>query len=222
MITKRMCGRILLCSASTLLISAMAVAQYQPGGAGQQQPNMPNQQQPVTPSTGTMGPDSSLANQQATADQAFVRKALEGGAVEVQLGQLAQQKSQSEDVKQFGQKMVEDHTQLAEQMKPIAQQLGVKEPKGPSKKDKQLIAKLEGLSGPQFDEAYIQAMVKDHKEDLKEFKDEAQAAQNQNVKQAAQQGAGVISQHLQLIQQIAQSHYVATEGKSKTTTPSMQ
>jgi len=199
----------------------MAVAQYQPGGAGQQQPNMPNQQQPVTPSTGTMGPDSSLANQQATADQAFVRKALEGGAVEVQLGQLAQQKSQSEDVKQFGQKMVEDHTQLAEQMKPIAQQLGVKEPKGPSKKDKQLIAKLEGLSGPQFDEAYIQAMVKDHKEDLKEFKDEAQAAQNQNVKQAAQQGAGVISQHLQLIQQIAQSHNVATEGKSKTTTPSM-
>jgi len=200
----------------------MAVAQYQPGGAGQQQPNMPNQQQPVTPSTGTMGPDSSLANQQATADQAFVRKALEGGAVEVQLGQLAQQKSQSEDVKQFGQRMVEDHTQLAEQMKPIAQQLGVKEPKGPSKKDKQLIAKLEGLSGPQFDEAYIQAMVKDHKEDLKEFKDEAQAAQNQNVKQAAQQGAGVISQHLQLIQQIAQSHNVATEGKSKTTTPSMQ
>jgi putative membrane protein len=65
-------------------------------------------------------------------------------------------------------------------------------------------------------------MVKDHKEDLKEFKDEAQAAQNQNVKQAAQQGAGVISQHLQLIQQIAQSHNVATEGKSKTTTPTMQ
>jgi putative membrane protein len=220
MITKRMCNRILLCSASTLLVTAVAVAQYPPGGAGQQQPNMPSQQ-PATPSTGTMGPDSSLASQQAIADQTFVRKALEGGAMEVQLGQLAQQKSQNEDVKQFGQKMVEDHTQLGEQMKPIAQQLGVKEPKGPSKKDKQLIAKLEGLSGPQFDEAYIQAMVKDHKEDLKEFKDEAQSAQNQNVKQAAQQGAGVISQHLQLIQQIAQSHNIATDGKSKTT-PGMQ
>jgi putative membrane protein len=220
MLTKRMCSRILLCSASTLLVSAMALAQYPPGGAGQQQPNVPNQL-PATPSTGTMGADSSLASQQAIADQTFVRKALEGDAVEVQLGQIAQQKSQSPDVKQFGQKMVEDHTQLADQMKPIAQQLGVKEPKGPSKKDKQLIAKLEGLSGPQFDEAYIQAMVKDHKEDLKEFKDEAQSAQNQNVKQAAQQGAGVISQHLQMIEQIAQSHNVATEGKSKTT-PGMQ
>jgi putative membrane protein len=177
---------------------------------------MPSQQ-PATPTPGTMGSDSSLANQQAMADQAFVRKALEGGVAEVQLGQLAQQKSQSEDVKQFGQKMVEDHTQLGDQMKPIAQQLGVKEPKGPSKKDKQLMAKLDALSGPQFDEAYIQAMVKDHKQDLKEFKDAAQTAQNANVKQVAQQGSGVISQHLQIIEQIAQSHNVAVEGKSKAT-----
>jgi putative membrane protein len=217
MISKRICTKILLCSASTLLAGTIAVAQVQPGGAGQQQPNMPSQQ-PTSPTPGTVGPEANLANQQAMADQSFVRKALEGGAAEVQLGQLAQQKSQSDDVKQFAQKMVEDHTQLGDQMKPIAQQLGVKEPKGPSKKDKQLMAKLEGLSGPQFDEAYIQAMMKDHKEDLKEFKDEAQAAQNPNVKQAAQQGAGVISQHLQMIQQIAQSHNVATDGKSKTTT----
>jgi len=77
-------------------------------------------------------------------------------------------------------------------MKPIAKQLGVKEPKEPSKKDKQLIAKLEGLSGPQFDEEYIKAMVKDHQQDLREFKDAAKMAQDPNVKQAAQQGAGMI------------------------------
>lgn len=151
------------------------------------------------------------------ADKESLRKALEGSTAEVQLGQLAQQKSQSEVVKQFGQKMVDDHTKLGDQIKPIAQQLGVKEPKGPSEKDNQLMAKLEALSGPQFDEAYIQAMVKDHKQDLKEFKNEAQSAQDPNVTQAAQQGAGVISQHLQLIEQIAQSHNVAVEGKSKTT-----
>jgi|ERR1700730_1397869 len=81
-----------------------------------------------------MGPDTSPVNQHAMADQAFVRKALEGGAAEVQLGQLAQQKSPSDDVKQFGQKMMEDHTQLSDQMKSIAQQLGIQDPKGPFKK----------------------------------------------------------------------------------------
>jgi putative membrane protein len=212
MISKRMCSWILLCSASALLASMTAIAQTQPGGAGQQ-PNMPSQQ-PTSPGMGSPGMDTS-GNQQALADQSFVRKALEGGTTEVQLGQLAQQKSQSDDVKQFGQKMVEDHTQLCDQMKPIAKQLGVKEPKGPSKKDKELIAKLEGLSGQQFDEEYIKAMLKDHKQDLKEFTDEAKMAQDPNIKQAAQQGAGVISQHLQLIEQIAQNHNVATEGKSK-------
>jgi putative membrane protein len=209
MMSKRMHGGILLCSASTLLASAIVVAQNQPGMAGQQQPN----QQPLGSGMGTPPKmDTSSADQQAMADQAFVRKALEGGVAEVQLGQLAQQKSQSDDVKQFGQKMVEDHTQLGEQMKPIAQQLGVREPKGPSKKDKELAAKLEGLSGQQFDEAYIQAMVKDHKQDLKEFKNAAQTTQNPNVKQVAQQGVGVISQHLQMIQQIAQNHNVAIKG----------
>jgi putative membrane protein len=218
MMSKRMQSGFLLCSASTLLASVIAIAQNQPGMpgaqnqpgmAGQQQPN----QQPLASGIGTPAKmDTNPADQQAMADQAFVRKALEGGAAEVQLGKLAQQKSQSDDVKQFGQKMVEDHTQLGEQMKPVAQQLGVKEPKGPSKKDKELVAKLEGLSGQQFDEAYIQAMVKDHKQDLKEFKQAAQSTQNPNVKQVAQQGVGVISQHLQMIQQIAQNHNVAMKG----------
>jgi putative membrane protein len=212
MISKRMGSRILLGSASALLASMTAIAQTQPGGAGQQSTTPGSQ--PTSPAMGSPGMDT--GSQQAIVDQSFVRKALEGGAAEVQLGQLAQQKSQSDDVKQFGQKMVEDHTQLGDQLiKPIAKQLGVKEPKGPSKKDKELIAKLEGLSGQQFDEEYIKAMLKDHKQDLKEFKDEAQMAQDPNVKQAAQQGAGMISQHLQLIEQIAQNHNVAIEDKSK-------
>jgi putative membrane protein len=147
-------------------------------------------------------------------DRDFVKKALEGGDAEVQLGQLAQQKSQSDDVKQFAQKMVQDHTQMGDQlMKPLAKQLGVDPPKNLSKKDKQLMAKLESLSGSQFDNEYIRAMVKDHRQDLKDFKSEAETTQDPNVKQAVQQGETIVSQHLQLIEQIAQSHNVDSNGK---------
>ena len=207
-VTKRTCGRLLLCMMSTLLASTIAIGQNQPGASGQQQPGMPGQQ-PMNP--GGMSHDASSA----TADKDFVKKALEGRSAEVELGRLAQQRSRSEDVRQFGQKMVDDHSQLGDQIKPIAQQLGVKEPKEPSKKDKQLIARLGALSGTQFDEAYIQAMMKDHKQDLKEFKDEARLAQDPNVKQVARQGSGVVSQHLRLIEQIAQRHNVAVDSKSK-------
>ena len=143
-------------------------------------------------------------------------KALEGGDAEVQLGQLAQQKSQSNDVKQFAQKMVSDHTQMADKwFKPVAQQLGVSEPKGPSKKDKKEIAKLQGMSGEDFDREYITMMVKDHQQDLKDFKDEAQVAQDPSLKQVAEQGSNIISQHLQLIEQIAKTHNVAVEGSKE-------
>jgi putative membrane protein len=214
MTAKRIARKIGIVSAPVLLASAL-LAQNPGGGGGAQQPNTPSQQQQQQPST--MGnPGATPAPGQNIGDQAFVTKALEGGMAEVELGKLAADKSQSPDVKQFAQKMVNDHSQMGDKwFKPVAQQMGVSEPKGPSKKDKKLIEKLQGLSGQEFDTAYIQAMVKDHKDDLKEFQSESEAAQDPNVKQIATQGTKVISQHLQMIEQIAQNHNVPIDGKSK-------
>ncbi len=215
---KRITYNLSLSAGTVLLAGAAALAQT-PGNP--QQPSMPSQQQPSTttsPNPG-MGPGAypgTAPTGQDLAEKTFVSKALQGGEMEVQLGQLAQQKSQSNDVKQFGQKMVNDHGQMADKwFKPVAQQLGISEPKGLSKKDKKEIARLEGLSGEEFDREYITMMVKDHQQDLKEFKDEAQSAQNPNVKQIAQQGTHIIAQHLQLIEQIAKSHNIAVEASSK-------
>ena len=154
------------------------------------------------------GPDS--AEIQMNRDRAFVKKALEGGSAEVRLGELAQHNSQSDDVKQFARKMVEDHKQLGGQIEPIATQLGVASPTDLSRKARKVIAKLEGLSGPKFDEEYISAMLKDHQQDLKDFNTEAEKTQNITLRDAAKEGATVIAQHLQLIQSIAQSHNVTT------------
>ena len=95
----------------------------------------------------------------SSSDKKFVQSALEGGNAEVKLGQLAAQKGTSEDVKQFGQKMVDDHTKLGDQMKQIAQQQGIDVPDGIPAKDKDLETKLNSLSGDAFDKAYIKAMV---------------------------------------------------------------
>ncbi len=206
-------------SAGTVLLSGFVALAQAPGSP--QQPTMPSQQptSPTAPGNPGAGPGAypgTAPTGQDYAEKAFVTKALEGGDAEVQLGQLAQQKSQSNDVKQFAQKMVSDHTQMADKwFKPVAQQLGVSEPKGPSKKDKKEIAKLQGMSGEDFDREYITMMVKDHQQDLKDFKDEAQVAQDPSLKQVAEQGSNIISQHLQLIEQIAKTHNVAVEGSKE-------
>ena len=146
-------------------------------------------------------------------DKMFVAKAMQGGMAEVQLGQLTLQKSQNEQVKQFAQRMIDDHTKMNDQMKPVAQQLGVSVPNQPSKKDRQTMAKLQALSGPAYDQAYIKDMIKDHKQDLSEFQTEASSGQDQTVKDAATQGSQVIAQHLQMIQQIAKDQNVNMASK---------
>lgn len=215
---KRITYTLCLSAGTALLGGVVALAQAP--GSPQQQPTMPSQQptSPTAPGNPGAGPGAypgTAPTGQDYAEKAFVTKALEGGDAEVQLGQLAQQKSQSNDVKQFAQKMVSDHSQMADKwFKPVAQQLGVSEPKGPSKKDKKEIAKLQGMSGEDFDREYITMMVKDHQQDLKDFKDEAQVAQDPSLKQVAEQGSNIISQHLQLIEQIAKTHNVAVEMSS--------
>lgn len=203
----RVISKILMTSGAVVLSGAVAMAQ-------QNAPPMPHNTPPSNnPANQSMNNDQQMQMQQeqnramhSMQDKAFVRKAEEGNMAEVKLGQLAEQKSNSEDIKQFGAKMVEDHTQLSNQMKPIAQEMGVTTPSQLSKKDQEKVAKLENLSGAEFDKAYIKDMMKDHKKDLSEFRDTAQRTQNTQLKNAAQHGAQVIDQHLQMIQEIAKNH----------------
>ena len=155
----------------------------------------------------------------SASDKKFVRSALEGGNAEVKLGQLAAQKGNSEDVKQFGQKMVDDHTKLGDEMKEVAQKESVSVPTGIPAKDKALETKLQSLSGDAFDKAYIQAMVKDHRHDLSEFKKEANSGNDTNIKDAASHGAEVISEHLKMAEQMAKTHNLQTNTAADENTP---
>ena len=141
----------------------------------------------------------------------FVHSALEDENAELELGQLAAQRGNSDNVKQFGKKMVEDHTKLSEQMVQIAQREGIVVPNGVKGRDKALEMKLGGLSGDAFDKAFIKAMVLEHRKDLLEFKREASSGNDTGIRKAATRGAQVIGEHLQMAQQMAQEHGGQTE-----------
>lgn len=188
-----------------------ATAQMPPGGAAQTSPTQqttPGTQPGASPMDQVTSSNQDPNGPAAMMDKAFVRQALQGSMAEVQFGQLAVQKSNNPDVKQFGQKMVDDHTKLGDAMKQVAQQMNVKPPDSLSGKDKSTIAKLNAQNGDEFDKAYIKDMVKDHKQDEKEFKQEAQNTSNPALKDLVSKGGEMIDQHLQMIEQIAQKNNV--------------
>ena len=123
-------------------------------------------------------------------DKTFMKKAAKGGTMEVAMGQIAEQKAQSEDVKSFGKRMVTDHSKANEELKSIASQKGVQLP------SKEHTAKWTS------DKTYIDMMVKDHEKDLAEFKQEASSGSDPDVKKFADDTAKVIQEHLDLVKEI--------------------
>lgn len=140
--------------------------------------------------------DDGVKKMTSSADTMFAMKAAQGGLAEVQLGQLAAQKAADPDVKTFGQKMVDDHTKLNDQMKTAAVKERMTLPTTMNPRHQALYDKLKNASGAQFDKAYMSAMVKDHEEDIKEFNKEANHGKNPDLKQLAQSAVSLLQQHL--------------------------
>lgn len=136
-------------------------------------------------------------------DSTFVKKAARGGLAEVELGQLATQKASNEEVKKFGQRMVDDHTKANEQLKQVAAEKNIDLPQNLDAKDKATKAHLEKLSGEQFDKAYMRDMVKDHQKDVAEFEHESKMAKDPAIKSFAEQTLPTLREHLKEAEKIA-------------------
>jgi putative membrane protein len=150
----------------------------------------------------------------APADRQFVKKAAEGGLAEVELGKLASEKADSPDVKQFGQRMVDDHSKANDQLKQVASEKGITIPDKLSAKDAATKARLEKLSGRAFDRAYMRDMVTDHTKDVSEFRMESKNAKDPDVKNFASQTLPTLKDHLKEAKSIAPKAGVKTTASS--------
>jgi len=118
----------------------------------------------------------------------------------VQLGQIAAQKATADDVKKFGQRMVDDHSKAHDQLKQIATSKGVKLPTEVDSSTRREMDKLSKLQGAAFDREYMKHMVPDHRKDIREFKSEARKAKDNDVKQFASTTLPTLEEHLTLAQ----------------------
>jgi putative membrane protein len=141
----------------------------------------------------------------ADADRQFVEKAAAGGTAEVEMGKLAQQKASSDQVKQFGARMAQDHSKSNEELKQLAQAKGVAVPAAPNKSHHGDMEKLSKLSGAEFDRQYMAHMVSDHRKTVAEFKKASESAKDGEVKTFAGKTLPTLQEHLSQAQSINDS-----------------
>lgn len=137
-----------------------------------------------------------------SADKSFALKAAQGGMTEVQLGQLAGDKAASQEVKDFGSKMVTDHGKANDELKSIAGTKGITLPDKLDAKHQAMVDKLSGLSGAAFDKAYVEAMVTAHKKDHALFSKEASSGKDSDIKAFAAKTDETVKMHLSMIEDI--------------------
>ncbi|MBV9210203.1 MAG: DUF4142 domain-containing protein [Acidobacteria bacterium] len=133
-------------------------------------------------------------------DRKFVMEAAMGGMMEVELGRLAAEKGMSDEVKQFGQRMVDDHSKANADLMQVASSKGITLPTELDAKHKAMRDKMAGMSGAAFDKAYKQEMLKDHRKDVAEFEKESMKAMDADVKAFATRTLPTLREHLSMIE----------------------
>jgi putative membrane protein len=178
---------------------AVGVAAALALGASAAQAQSSNQMSKPSAGAPSMNNNSGMGQQKASrAEQHFLIEAMQGDMAEVQMGKLAQQKGQSEDVKQLGQMLEQDHSQHLQQAQQEAQQLGITPPQQVNAKQKANYERMSKLNGAQFDKQFTKHEVADHKKDIAEY--QKQAKSKGPLAQFAEQTVPVLQKHLQTAQ----------------------
>ena len=138
------------------------------------------------------------ANTANTADQKFVMDTAKGGMAEVELGKLATEKAASAEVKQFAQRLVDDHTKANDELKTIAQSKNITLPASIDPDQRALHDRLSKLSGQAFDRAYMQAMIVSHRKGVSAFRAEAMSGKDPEFKAFASKTLPTLEEHMRM------------------------
>jgi putative membrane protein len=163
----------------------------------------PSTQQPPAAAGGSQ--------QLAPQDMEFASKAAGDGMAEVELGKLAQQQAASDQIRQFAKRMVDDHSATGDQLESIAGQKGIDLPQALPDEAQKLHDELQQKSGPEFDQAYMAAMVEDHRKAVELFEQEAKSGADGELVGFAEETLPTLQEHLDLAQQTRDQAVAAGE-----------
>jgi putative membrane protein len=142
-------------------------------------------------------------------DIQFMTEVADGGLAEVRMGELAEQKGQSADVKQFGQRLVVDHGKANDELKQLASKKGVTLPTQVSNKHQKMIDKLASTS--EFDKQFKSMAIKDHKKDIKQFEKAEKKCEDPDLRAWVTKTLPTLQEHLRTAEQLGATRTARTQ-----------
>jgi putative membrane protein len=142
------------------------------------------------------GADDIKPGQKPFDDSTFVMEAASGGMFEVELGKIAESRAKNDDVRKFGQRMVDDHGKGNEQLKKAAMSAGITVPAKMNEKDQKNLDRFKNYTGENFDQDYVKDMISDHQHDIAEFTRASKEAKNPAIKEFAAKSLPLLKDHL--------------------------
>jgi putative membrane protein len=136
-------------------------------------------------------------------DQEIASKLAQGSISEVQIGKLVREKASDPAVKDFAKRMVQDHSQMNDQVKHWASVNDVKLPTTPSQDGQELKGRLAKESGKAYDREYIRSMLEDHKKDIAELQSFIQSNPNSSLKSLVTQALPIFENHIRVAENVA-------------------
>ncbi len=147
---------------------------------------------------------SSKASTHTMTDAEFAQRAAEANLAEVKLGNLAEQQGTTQTIKDFGKRMVADHSKAEDTLKAVAATGKITLPTALDARDQAICDRLSKLSGEAFDRTYARDMLRDHRNDVAEFRDEASDGKDAAIKNFASQTLPTLETHLKLAHEMVQ------------------
>ena len=165
--------------------------------------------------TAALSTSAFAQNKMDNDDISAMKQLAQANLSEIAAGKTAAEKAQSPDVKKFGQKMVDDHTKMLEDLRALAKKKSVALPQDANVKDMAQMKLMERKSGAEFDKDYMEHMVKDHEKDVKDTQNIAAKAKDPEFKAAVQKANAKIKEHLALAERISKGAAAGSSSKSK-------
>lgn len=207
-----------LAAATAALLVAAPLALAQNAGQDPTRPAAPGTQRPATPrpdpspapARGQVAggaiqqeDDQPLPDFSRISDQEFCQQAAIGGLYEVTSSRLVQGRTQSQQLQQFAQRMIEDHNRANRELMTLAEQKRIELGQKLDARHQRMIDRLTDLKGAEFDREYLRQQTRAHVETVALFQAKDQNAQDADLKAWVGKTLPILQHHLEMAQSLS-------------------